>query len=212
MKKLLSISFCLLLCLTSMCVLSACKIQEKPLSEESSLTAITTAINNLSSKTTLEVKMNMGILGTMVVAQNDEGSYVDMMGTQMWTKTEDGVVYQYTVFTMEILGEEITSYTKGEYVEEDEEYFDVEDIELQEGATFVSGSLAGSKKTIVYQLVEDDQVSTGTYVIENDLLVSFSVESDGVTQVAITFKYDADVNIPELPTVDAEGNEIVWEE
>lgn len=211
MKKLLSISICLLICLTSICVFGACKQKDQSLSEAEALASVTTAVQNFQTETTIEATADMGLVGSMIFAKNEEGSYTNMWGAEIWTRTENDVVYQYSVYSMEFNGEEVTTYTKSVDDGEDS-FFDMSDVELTEESTFVRGSVAGARKTIIFKFIEEGEVCFAIYVIENDKIISFSIASEmGVTQMAMTFKYGADANIPELPTVDAEGNEIIWD-
>ena len=52
-----------------------------------------------------------------------------------------------------------------------------------------------------------------TFVIENDLIVSMVMTNEnGVSAGFVTVKYDENTNIPPLPTLDGNNEEIVWTE
>ena len=224
-KRILNLFLALSLFIPCMLGLVACKdktssseensLSSITLSEADSLSSITSAISKIETKTIFEVTKDMGLIGKTVYAKNEEGSYGEIMGLKSWTRTEDGVTYQYSISSFEFNGEEITRYTKTEYDDNNDMgvSFDTSEYELSEDSTFVSGSVEGSKKIIVYSMVEDTQTMLIEYTIENDLITSILMKSEqGVYIAALTFKYDADVNIPPLPIQDSEENEIVWEE
>ena len=212
-KKLFSIILCLLLCVAPCFMLSGCG--EAKLTAEEAQEMMITAITNMQAKTTYELNMSMGLMGSakVIVTEDAQYSKMDMFGmnAEVWVETEGSVAYDYTITSMVMGDEEVLMYSKS--VSEGL-VASMDDIDLDMGdSTFVSATLKKGVATIVYSTEEDGATVKVTYVIENDLIVSVTmVDAEGVTVSAATIKYDSAVVVPVRPTEDAEGQPIVWVE
>lgn len=216
MKKFFKVVLCLLLCIMPCVMLSACK-KDPPLgpvtlTEQQAEDLIVKALSNLESKNN-EIKSSMGLLGSITIATTPEVTYTksNMFGgcVEVWTKLDNNVLYDFSKTTMDFDGETFITYEKSIADTSDDE--DV-DVSKPETAEFVSAQEECGITTIIYSIDEDGEVSVVTYTIQNELITKMEVTADGELQATITLKYDTDVVIPEMPTVDTDNNPIVWEE
>ena len=112
MKKFLSISFCLLLCLSLTLIFSACKEKSKPVAEAAAMESLNVAIENLNNEKA--VKMSYNFLGEkmiMVVSENINYSYItDTL--ESWAIKEGELYHNYTISNNSIWGESGYQYVK----------------------------------------------------------------------------------------------------
>lgn len=212
LKKSLALMLSLILCLAPCFFLTACKKEKEPTELEVAIQRVQTAINNIKNKEALEFVMTMEGEDVTIILDG-EVTYMttSMMGTdmQVWTITEDGVTYDYTVAQitdpkpMVVYSKQISEGPM----------MSLDDITMDsfENVSLISSTKEAEIETIVFKYVEEDVEMFMTVVIENDILVSMvGTDAEENIMASVVFNCE-DVVVPALPTEDANnGGPIDW--
>lgn len=200
MKKFLSICFCLMLCLTSLCVFSACEAKPKPVSQAVAEQELAVAMNSLYSADVAKITGG-GLLTGMVVIMSDDVTYSNFFG-ESWQVQEGANTYEYSIFEYELDDEPITEYVKRLVLTEHE---DVDGDELSsvfemfENMTFSSANELKGEITINYTVVEEDVPTKLSFVVKGGVIKSITV-GEGLFSVVFNLEFGDHVQVPERPT------------
>lgn len=200
MKKVLSISFCLMLFISSLLMLTACEVKPKPVSQVEVEKLLTSAVSKMVNEKV--VKINMPSMGFIAI-KSDTISYFNFMGMESWEKLENDNMYEYSIidFNSE------KTYTKKLVIpnsENDDNLFETDmdmDVDAFKDAEFVEASLVKDEYSISYKLEEGGEKLTYTYVITNKKIKEISVRS-GLISMSMQFEFGEHVlnQIPQIPT------------
>lgn len=207
MKKFISICFCLMLCLTSLLLISGCEEKPKPVSEVQAAEVLETAMINLETSSAIEIECD----NFFCFVISEDISYADFMGFKVWTVKEGNYFYDYSIVTYEEEGQDpVTSYIKSLVVEEEsddfDDSFDGTDMldmlfEGLESSEFSKASLLGDEYSISFKVEEDGVTSTMTFVVEDNILEEIVIYELGVAMtIEFEFGQDALEDIPQRPT------------
>ncbi len=200
MKKFLSICFCLMLCVTSICVFGACEAKPKPVSQTVAEQELAVAMNAMYGADAAKITGG-GWLTGMVVIMSDDVNYSNFWG-ESWTVVEGGYTYEYSIMEMEFNGEPMTQAVKRLVLTEHESYEEDEigDIlQMFENMEFVSASELKGEITISYTVVEEDVPTKISFVVKGGVIKSITI-GEGLFSVILNLEFGDHIQIPERPT------------
>jgi len=204
MKKLLSISLSLMLCLTAV-VFFGCEPKAKPVSEVEASNILTTAMANMETENALKIhSSNFMFMGEFVTIASETESYTNFMGVESWTKQESGNWYAYSKTITEIADTPEIIYTKQLIPTENGEV-DEDNLsmiwEMLEESEFEEASLLKDVYSISFEVEEDGDEATITFKVQDETLKAIEI-SAGKYTMSIEFEFGASVleDMPEIPT------------
>ena len=215
-RKFLSIAVCLMFCLTSMFMLSACG-EEKPVvvAQHDAETAMNTAMETLAQSTTIKMTMSMPMgMGDMVIIASEEQAYVEMamayedeeysydMLVSSWTELEEDAYVTYSYMSMTEDGETEEVATKSISLLADSAFDNEYAGDAFEGLdfdNFVKASKLDGELSIVFK---DEEGTKFTAKIEDNKLVSIKI-TEGLVSMTMYIHYgDFAEEIPTRPEKD----------
>ena len=215
-RKFLSVAICLMFCLTSMFMLSACG-EEKPVvvAQHDAETAMNTAMETLAQSTTIKMTMSMPMeMGDMVIIASEEQAYVEMtmayedgeysydMLVSSWTELEEDayVTYSYMSMTEDGVTEEVATKSISLLADSafDNEYAG-DAFEGLDFDNFVKASKLDGELSIVF---EDEEGTKFTAKIEDNKLVSIKITEGPVSMTMYIHYGDFAEEIPTRPQKD----------
>ncbi|MBR4998260.1 MAG: hypothetical protein IKY10_00110 [Clostridia bacterium] len=201
MKKFISISFCLMLCLTAVFMFAGCKEKPKPVAQDIAEQKLSVALNKFYDATAIKAVGSGLVDDTIVIMANDYTYHKSTMYglEEMWTVKEGDYFYKYAIE----YGEE-TSYTKRLVLTEHEELDNelISMIDLIDEMVYASATELNGEITVNYNVEDDDEgiIKLG-FVVKNESLKSMTMSIFGI-KATFSFEYGESVlnNLPETPT------------
>jgi len=224
-KKFLTLVLSLTLCLSSAFIFGACKEKPIPVAEAAAMESFNTAMTNMDNETAVKMSMSLfGVEAKTIISESKIYAYsTDAM--EMWITKNENV---YEAFTIENISEnEIPEYTYSKSIyhaialDEKSSY----DLLMQMGQTnlsggedatfeFVSATELNGELTVnlKFTVLEGFEL-TATFTIKNHVFNSMTINMFGFS-MRYNFTYGAEVlnEIPEIPTINKEGDPMIWDE
>ena len=217
-RKFLSLVMCLMLCLSSMLVLSACKKNPKEISEVQAAQELNKAMQTLEETKSIKISVEypeiyaeeMKLMFDFLIIATEETAYVDMtmfgFAVENWTLKENGIWTQYTVtadpfndggFLYEkSVMQELESFLEDDMAEDSFESLDFEN--------FVEASVLEGETSIVFE----EEGAKVTAKIVDGKLVAIETKEDNMT---MTVKIGYGDFSAEIPVIPEKSQEAKWD-
>ncbi len=218
-NKFLTFALTLMLCLSSVFVLGACKEKPVEIGEAEAMQQVQAALQHLNEVESCKISLNT-ILGSGYIIANAEMQYSNMefisIPKESWVIKEGDASYRYEKAKY-LVDEGETEYEQYEYTKTFVPVIDGETsdeslgvIEMLNEAVFSSASKLNGEFSISFSVEEEGQMILLTCVIKDGMFESIT-SGVGFSALSMIFEY-GDIVVPELPTVDENSQPIVWEE
>lgn len=215
-RKILSILTCLMLCLTSVFMLSGCKKEKEPVpvAEAVAMESFNKAMTNLESEDAIKMVCYVPEMGETIIITSQEKMYTCVPQTSEMWMTKNGDVFQvYSIENTSITDTPNYQYTKSivPAVEQDSDSEDIADSisglfgdmsDLFDGMEFAfsNASELDGVLTINFGLkFEGETIYSMTFKIENDKLTSISMRMFGMS-ITYSIQY-GEQYLQEIPAI-----------
>lgn len=218
-RKFLSIAICLMLCFTSVFMLSACKEKPEKISIDEAAAAFETAMVAMEEAESIKLTMNVPGFGNMVCIGNEEGSYVRfysrvvsegvvyVIDVEDWVTQEDSWV-NYSLMTMQEGDEDPVVVANKSVLLEMESMFENENLEgldSMDFSNFVEATTLNGEISIVFSA---DGMTLTAKIVGGKLV---SVTTMGPMGAPITIYFSYGNFISEIPEIPEDSADLTWD-
>ena len=223
-RKFLSVAICLMLCLSSMFMFTACKEKPTKISRDEAVAAFDSAMETMAEAEGIKITANVMGISQMVCIGTEAGSYINLhaeesfveggnvetfvIDIENWITEEEGVWVNYSLLTMAENGGEPVVETSDKTVLQDmQSMFENEQLkgfDLLNFDNYVQASTLKGEISIVFA----SEGFSATAKIVNGTLVAVDMSQYGLTA---TFYFTYGDFSEEIPSIPQDGDNLTWD-